>query len=84
MDFVLVIKREVFFQFCVDCKDLNKAILKDNFSLPIIIDLLVDSIGGHGMLSFMGDFVVYNEKKLFTTLWGVCCLKVTPFWKTPN
>ncbi|RVW74431.1 Transposon Ty3-G Gag-Pol polyprotein [Vitis vinifera] len=45
---------------CVDFKDLNKANLKDDFPLPHI-DLLVDSIASHLMLSFMDGFFEYNQ-----------------------
>ena len=45
---------------CVDFRDLNKASLKDDFSLPHI-DLLVNSTAGHSMLSFMDGFLEYNQ-----------------------
>ena len=45
---------------CVDFRDLNKASPKDDFPLPHI-DLLVDSITGHSMLSFMDGFSGYNQ-----------------------
>ena len=45
---------------CVDFRDLNKASPKDDFSLPHI-DLLVDSTAGNSMLSFMDEFLVYNQ-----------------------
>ncbi|RVW12919.1 hypothetical protein CK203_097115 [Vitis vinifera] len=40
---------------CVDFRDLNKANLKDDLSLPHI-DMLVDSTTNHSMLSFMDGF----------------------------
>ena len=45
---------------CVDFIDLNKASLKDDFPLPHI-DVLVDNIVGHSMLSFMDEFFGYNK-----------------------
>ena len=66
---------------------LKKASLKDDFPLPHI-DLLVDSIAGHSMLSFMDEFSGYNqilmaledmEKTTFITEWGTYCYKVMPF-----
>ena len=63
---------------CVDFRDLNKASPKDDFPLPHI-DLLVDSIESHSMLSFMDGFSGYNqilmaledmEKIAFIIEWG--------------
>ncbi|RVW83543.1 Transposon Ty3-G Gag-Pol polyprotein [Vitis vinifera] len=62
----------------VDFRDLNKASPKDDFPLPHI-DMLVDSIAGHSMLSFMDEFSGYNqilmaledmEKTSFIIEWG--------------
>jgi len=44
---------------CVDFRDLNKASLKDDFPLPYI-NVLVDNIVGHALLSFMDGFSGYN------------------------
>ena len=72
---------------CVDFRDLNKASLKDDFPLPHI-DILVDNIIGHALLSFMDGFSRYNkikmaledmEKTSFITPWGTYCYKVMPF-----
>ena len=72
---------------CVDFRDLNKVSPKDDFLLPHI-DLLVDSIAGHSMLSFMDGFSGYNhilmapedmEKTTFIIEWGTYCYKVMPF-----
>ena len=41
---------------CVDFRYLNKASPKDDFILPHT-DMLVDSIAGHSMLSFMDGFL---------------------------
>ena len=43
----------------VDFRDLNKAGPKDDFLLPHI-DILVDNIVGHALLSFMDGFSGYN------------------------
>ena len=52
------------------------------------IDLLVDSIADHSMLSFMDGFLGYNqilmaledmEKTTFITQWGTYYYKVMPF-----
>ena len=72
---------------CVDIRDLNKASPKDDFPLPHI-DLLVNSIAGHSMLSFMNRFSGYNqilmapedmEKTTFIIEWGTYCYKIMPF-----
>ena len=66
---------------CVDFRDLNKASPKDDFFLSHI-DVLVDSIAGHLILSFMDGFSGYNqilmaledmEKTFFITEWGTYC-----------
>ncbi|XP_077215694.1 uncharacterized protein LOC143850321 [Tasmannia lanceolata] len=75
---------------CVDFRDLNKVSLKDDFPLPNI-DLLVDNIAGHALLSFMDGFSGYNRIKMapediiktaFTTQWGTYCYRVMPFGLT--
>ena len=72
---------------CVDIRDLNKASPKDDFPLPHI-DLLVDSIACHSMLSFMNGFLWYNKilmaledmgKTVFITEWGTYYYRVMPF-----
>ncbi|RVW43548.1 Transposon Ty3-I Gag-Pol polyprotein [Vitis vinifera] len=72
---------------CVDYRDLNKASPKNDFPLPHIY-MLVDSIAGHSMLSFMDRFSGYNqilmaledmEKTYVITEWGTYCYKVMPF-----
>jgi hypothetical protein len=45
---------------CVDFRNLNKACLKDEFSLPNM-DLLIDSAVGHAMFSFMDGFSDYSQ-----------------------
>ena len=58
-NFVPVPKKDGKVRVCVDFCDLNKASPKDDFPLPHI-DMLVDSIAGHSMLSFMDGFSRYN------------------------
>lgn len=62
---------------CIDFWDVNKASLKDDFSLPNI-DMIVDSTIGYALLSFMDDFSGYNQihinledqyKTTFTSPW---------------
>ena len=72
----------------VDFRDLNKASPKDDFPLPHM-DLLVNSIAGHPMLSFMDGFSRYNqilmasedmEKTAFITEWGHLLLQGHAIW----
>jgi hypothetical protein len=84
---VLVKKSNVKWRMCVDFTDLNKACPKDSFPLPRI-DLLVDLMAGHELLSFMDAFSGYNqihmeeadqEKNAFITDRGLYCYKMMPF-----
>ena len=84
---VPVPKKDGKVKVCVDFRDLNKTSPKDDFSLPHI-DLLVDNIAGHSMLSFMDGFSGYNqilmapediEKTVFITKWGTYYYKVMSF-----
>ena len=84
---VLVSKKDVMVRMCVDFRDLNKASPKDDFPLPHI-DVLVDNMASHALLSFMDGFSRYNqikmaledmEKTSFITPWGKYCYKVVPF-----
>ena len=72
---------------CVDFTDLNKACPKDSYPLPWI-DILVDSIARHQLLSFMDAFFGYNQIKLdeadqentsFVTSQGLFCFKLMSF-----
>ena len=56
---VLVPKKDGKVRMCVYFRDLNKASPKDDFPLPHI-DVLVDNIAGHALLSFMDGFSRYN------------------------
>ena len=46
-------------RMCVDFTDLNKACPKDSYPLPRV-DILVDLIARHQLLSFMDAFFGYN------------------------
>ncbi|KAL0556401.1 hypothetical protein IC582_004915 [Cucumis melo] len=72
---------------CLDYRDLSRASLKDNFSLPHI-DILVDNTAEYSTFSFMDDFSGYNQIKIteedkdkttFIILWGTFCYKVMSF-----
>ena len=84
---VLVKKANGKWRLCIDFTDVNGACLKDSFPLPRI-DLIVDAIAGHELLSFMDAFSGYNqismdpddqEKTPFTTGQGTYCYRVIPF-----
>ena len=72
---------------CVDFRDLNKSIPKDDFPLPNI-DMLVDSTANYEVKSFVDGFTGYNQIKMakkdqekiaFITTWGTYCYTVMPF-----
>jgi len=74
-------------RICIDFTDLNKACSKDSYPLPHI-DLLVESMAKHQLLSFMDAFFEYNQIKLdeadqektsFVTSQWLFCYKVMPF-----
>ena len=48
---------------CVDFRNLNKVCLKDKFPLPNM-DLLIDSVVGSAMFSFMDGFSGYNQIRM--------------------
>lgn len=50
-------------KICTDFRDINKACPKDDFLLPNI-DIIVDLIVGHAMLSLMDGFLRYNQIKI--------------------
>ena len=60
---VIVKKANGKWRMCMDFTDLNSAYPKDSYPLPHI-DLLVDSIVGHHLLSFMDAFFDYNQIRL--------------------
>ena len=72
---------------CVDFTDLYKTCPKDSYPLPQV-NVLVDSIARHQLLSFMDAFLGYNqilmhkadqEKTSFVTNQGLFCYKVMSF-----
>ena len=84
---VLVKKENGKWRLCIDFTDVNKACPKDSFPLPRI-DLIMDVIAGHELLSFMDAFSGYNqismdpgdqEKTSFVTAQGTYCYRVMPF-----
>ncbi|KAF5445094.1 hypothetical protein F2P56_034172 [Juglans regia] len=84
---VLVKKANGKWRICVDFINLNKACPKDSFPLPCI-DVIVDPMAGHRMLSFMDAYSGYNqirmhvsneEKNSFITDRGLYCYRVMPF-----
>ena len=81
---VLVKKTNGKWRLCIDFTDINQACPKDSFPLPRI-DLIVDAIAGHELLSFMDAFSYYNqismdpddqEKTSFVTGQGTYCYRV--------
>ena len=71
----------------VDLADLNRACPKDSYPF-LRVDVLVDSMAQHQLLSFMDAFSGYNqirmdeadhEKTSFVTSQGLFCYKVMPF-----
>ena len=60
---VPVLRKDGKVKMCVDFQDLNNASLKDDFPLPHI-DVLVDNIARHALLSFIDGFSGYNQIKM--------------------
>ena len=69
---------------CVDYRDLDRAIPKDDSPLPHI-DILVDNTAHHKVFSFMDGFYGYNqikmapedmEKMTFVTQWPLSVTKL--------
>ena len=56
---VLVKKSNGKWRLCIDFTDINRAYSKDSFPLPQI-DLIVDVMAGHELLSLMDAFSGYN------------------------
>ena len=84
---VLVKKVNGKWRLCIYFTDVNRACPKDSFPLPRI-DLIVDAIAGHELLSFMDAFSGYNqismdpddqEKTSFVTGQGTYCNRLMPF-----
>ena len=84
---VLVKKANGKWRLCIDFTDINRACPKDSFPLPWI-DLIVDAMAGHELLSFMDAFSGYNqismdpndqEKTSFVAGQGIYYYRVMPF-----
>jgi len=84
---VPVPKPEEKVRVCVDYRDLNKAYLRDNFSVPFI-HILIDNTAQYDMYSFTDCFVGYHqimvavedrEKTAFITPWGTFCYRRLSF-----
>src|ERR1043165_9347489 len=84
---VPVPKKDGKVRMCFDYRDLNKAFPKDDFPLPHI-DLLIDRMAGHEMVSLTDLAAGYNqilmhgpdkEKTSFISEWGTFCYRVMPF-----
>ena len=84
---VMVKKTSEKWRICVDFTDLNKAYPKDSYPVPRI-DIMVDSMARHQLLSFRDAFFGYNqirldeadqEKTSFITSQGLFCYKVMSF-----
>ncbi|KAL1299817.1 hypothetical protein AAHE18_18G135300 [Arachis hypogaea] len=63
---VPVMKKNEKLRICIDFRDLNSATRKDEYPMPIA-DMLIDSIAGHEMLSFM-DGYSYVSKTAFRVM----------------
>lgn len=84
---VLIKKANGKWWMCINFTDLNKACLNDSFLLPCI-DLIVDSMVGCPLLTFMYAYSDYNqirmspddkEKTAFMIDVGLYCYKATSF-----
>ena len=87
VNIVSVAKKDGKIRICVDYRDLNKAIPKDNFPFPNI-HILIDNCAKHEMHSFVDFYGGYHqilideevlEKTTFITPWGVYHYMVMPF-----
>ena len=84
---ILVKKANGKWRLCIDFTYVNRACPKYSFPLPRI-DLIVNAMAGHELLSFMDTFSGYNqiimdpddqEKTSFVTGQGTYCYRVMPF-----
>ena len=84
---IIVKKANEKWRMCIDFTDLNKTCPKNSYPLPRV-NVLVDSIAQHQLLSFVDAFFGYNqirmdeldqEKTSFVTSQGLFCYKVMSF-----
>lgn len=84
---VMLKKAKRKWRMCVDFTNLNRVCSKDSYSLPRI-NILVDSMARHQLLSFIDAFSGYNQIKLdeadqektsFVTIQGLFYYQVMPF-----
>ncbi|KAL2634337.1 hypothetical protein R1flu_005816 [Riccia fluitans] len=84
---IVVPKKNGKLQICIDYRKLNASTVTDAFPLPYI-DLMLESVAGQEMYSFMDGFSGYNqvsvaerdrEKTTFITEWGAFAYRVAPF-----
>ncbi|KAL2624023.1 hypothetical protein R1flu_008268 [Riccia fluitans] len=84
---VVIPKKNGKLRICIDYRKLNASFVTDAFPLPYI-DLMLESIVGQEMYSFMDRFNGYNqvsvaerdrEKTAFITEWGAFAYRVMPF-----
>jgi len=61
--FVIVPKKNVKLQLCVDYRKLNSKAKKFPFSLPFL-DSVLDTVTKHEMYSFMDGYNGYNQVKM--------------------
>ncbi|GJX66956.1 reverse transcriptase domain-containing protein [Tanacetum coccineum] len=84
---MMVKKHDDSWRMCIDFKDLNKACLKDGYSLPEI-DWKVESLCGFPFKCFLDAYKGYHqiqmakedeEKTTFITIQGIFCYTKMPF-----
>ena len=84
---VIVPKKDGKWRVCIHYRELNKAMLKGNFLLPFI-DQVLDTFAGNKYFSFLDGFSGYNQIKIapqdqdkttFTSPWGTFAYRVLPF-----
>jgi len=57
---VLVYKRNGKFGICIDFRNLNKVTAINGYPMPVV-DLLVDVVAGHQIISFMDGNAGFNQ-----------------------